>query len=177
MRHCELFALRWDRINFCEKGIQCLINQSYNTQYKHIKETKTGKSRNIWLDERAREIIRTLRDFYQSKNRSVTGNSLVFQKSNGNRYDSTDLNRIWYGEHTEKRKKFMGVARLVAAQELPQYLDAYSTRRTFTSLQINAGHNPYTVADYIGDNIDTVIKHYYQGQRVDGAIPYLGFQA
>ena len=170
MRHGEAFALTWDRIRESEKGVQCVINQSYNSSYHITKETKTGKERTIWLTKRAREIIKELRVFYQSKGRECKGNNLVFQKENGNGFSSAEICGNWY--RNAKNKTPAGVTKLVAEGKLPQYLDAYSTRRTFISLQAQSGQmDSMTVASYIGDNVETIYKHYYQSQRIDGAIP------
>ena len=170
MRHGEAFALTWDRIRESEKGVQCVINRSYNTQYHITKETKTGKERTIWLTKRAREIIKELREFYQSRGRECRGNNLVFQKEQGNGYYSQDIRGVWYINPASRAP--VGVAKLVAEGKLPQYLDAYSTRRTFISLQAQSGGmDSMTVASYIGDNVETIYKHYYQSQRIDGAIP------
>ena len=170
MRHGEAFALTWDRIRESEKGVQCVINRSYNSRYHITKETKTGKERTIWLTKRAREIVKELREFYQSKGRECRGNNLVFQKENGNRYITASILQVWYTAHCNKT--LSGVCKLVAEGKLPQYLDAYSTRRTFISLQAQSRlMDSMTVASYVGDNVETIYKHYYQSQRIDGAIP------
>ena len=169
-RHGEAFALTWDRIRESEKGVQCVINRSYNSNYRITKETKTGKERTIWLTKRASGIIGELRKFYESQERKCNGNNLVFQKENGNGFNTSDIHRSWCYHSSSKAP--VGVVKLVAEGKLDQYLDAYSTRRTFISLQAQSGGmDSMTVASYIGDNVETIYKHYYQSQRIDGAIP------
>lgn len=169
MRHGEAFALRWDKIRITERGVQCVIDLSWSSKWKHTKETKTGKSRTIWLNDKASEIIKTLKEFYESLGRRCVGDSLVFQKESGSRFQCMDITYVWLMHTSYKRLK--GVGKLVKEGKLPQYLDAYSTRRTFCSLQAQAGQDAKTVADYIGDNVETVYEHYYQAKRVEGGIP------
>lgn len=172
MRHGEAFALRWDRVQIKESGVQMAITQNYSTRYKITKGTKTEKPRTIWIDRRAQEIIKTLRDFYESKDRECFGSNLVFQKESGKGFNSYDLTNIWYGQ---KRIGKLGVvSNLVKEGKLPQYLKIYSTRHTFASLQAQNNQDPKTVADYIGDtDVEMVLETYYQSRRVGGAVPYV----
>jgi len=48
---------------------------------------------------------------------------------------------------------------------LRSYIDPYSTRRTFISIEAQSGVDPKTVADIVGDNVETILKHYYQGRE------------
>lgn len=168
MRHGEAFALRWDRIRITDQGIRCVIDLSYSTKYKVTKGTKTEKTRTIWLTKRAGEIIYTLKHFYESKGRECKGNQLVFQKESGKGYITNEIASVWY-YHTSQNI-LTGVGKLVAEGKLPQYLKPYSTRPTFTSLQAQSGVDAKTVATYIGDAVETIYEHYYQSNRVDGAI-------
>jgi integrase len=171
MRHGEAFALRWNRVHITEGGVQVAITQSYSSQYKITKGTKTEKPRTIWIDQRAQEIIKTLRDFYESKNRECKGSNLVFQKELGKGFNSHDLTNIWYGD--KKTGRLGIVSNLVKEGKLPQYLKIYSTRHTFASLQAQNNQDPKTVADYIGDTVEMVLEKYYQSRRVEGAVPAL----
>jgi len=62
------------------------------------------------------------------------------------------------------------IGRLIEEGKLTCYLDMYSTRRTFVSLQINKGVPVTTVAKWVGDNPETILKHYARPD--DEAVPY-----
>lgn len=163
MRHGEAFGLNWS----CLSGdrTEAIIKQSYSSVHKIVKETKTGKVRTIRLSPAAQEIIKELESFYQGIGWKTNGSIPVFRISNGNRFSTNGIGITWYGMACKDKFQPGVVMKLVSEGKLPQYIDAYSTRRTFVSLQAQAGVDARTVADYIGDNVETILKHYYHGRE------------
>lgn len=175
LRHGELSALTWNKINYNDDQLFLLINQNYSEKYKILKGTKNKKIRNIALSKRAGEILIQLKNIYGQLNIANDDHAPIFLNAKGNRINSSNINKTWRGEHCRYDKtdnsssiylKYRGVvSQLVRENKLPTYIEPYSTRRTFTSLQAQKGVDPRTVADYIGDRVETVLEHYYGGRE------------
>jgi integrase len=172
MRHGEAFGLRWGKVRWQvitpeEVFTELLINESYSSRNKLIKDTKNHKTRTIKLNQRAVEILQEIKTAYKDLGISSGNNDFIFLNSQKLPYNSSLLHKSWLGQITKEGKiKSKGkVSELVKEGKLSNYIDAYSTRRTFASLQIQAGVDPRTVADYIGDNVETVLSYYYQGKE------------
>lgn len=164
LRHGEAYGLKWGKVKWSneqEPYTYAYIDTSYHSKQKVFKETKNRKVRNLRLSQRAVEILKQLKAFYESIGRSTNDADLVFQNSQGNPFNTTYFASVWRGS---KRNQGI-VVQLVEERKLEHYIDFYSTRRTFASLQAQAGIDPRTVADYIGDNVETVLKHYYRGRE------------
>lgn len=172
MRHGEAFGLRWGKVRWeviTPEGVftELLINESYSSISKLIKDTKNHKSRTIKLNQRGVEILQEIKAAYKDLGIGTSNNDFIFLNSQKRPYNSFLLEILWLGKITKEGKiKHKGiVTELIKKGKLPNYIDAYSTRRTFASLQIQAGVDPRTVADYIGDNVETVLSYYYQGKE------------
>jgi len=169
MRHGEAFGLTFGKIqgdlSNSEVPIKLVINESYNSKYRVIKETKTKKNRVILLSKRAHEIVKQLYEFYTTLGINVNINTSIFCKENGSNFTTADITSLWLGASTKDKVSYMGmIPRLCVEGKLPFYLKPYSTRSTFVSLQSQRNIDPQTVADYIGDNVETIFKHYYGGR-------------
>lgn len=172
MRHGEAFGLRWGKVRWeviTPQGVftELLINESYSSQCRVIKDTKNHKTRTIKLNQRAVEILQEIKAAYKDLGIGTGNNDFIFLNSNKLPYNSILLQELWVGKITKEGKTNNKgiVTELVKEGKLPNYIEAYSTRRTFASLQIQAGVDPRTVADYIGDNVETVLSYYYQGKE------------
>ncbi|WP_330205505.1 site-specific integrase [Cyanobacterium sp. Dongsha4] len=172
MRHGEAFGLRWGKVRWqviTPEGVftELLINESYSSTCKIIKDTKNHKTRTIKLSQRAVEILQEIKAAYKDLGIGTGNNDFIFLNSQKRPYNTHLLITSWLTQTTKEGKiKRKGiVSELVKEGKLPNYIDAYSTRRTFASLQIQAGVDPRTVADYIGDNVETVLSYYYQGKE------------
>jgi integrase len=167
MRHGEAYGLQWSAVS--EDFSSVLIHKSFSKAIKSLKGTKTGKNRKINLNLKAKRILQELKNFYTDMGMSTTPSSFVFMKENAKPYITTDFVIDWTGASKSSASKITEkigiVPRLVIDGKLNNYIDMYSTRRTFVSLQAQAGVDPKTVADYIGDNVETILKHYYQGKE------------
>jgi hypothetical protein len=76
---------------------------------------------------------------------------------------------VWRGRPDRKLKtkeEFMPgiVTQLVLDGKLNNYIEPYSTRRTFVLLMAQK-YDPKTVANYVGDNVEIILKHYYSGKE------------
>lgn len=156
-RHGEAFALTWGDVSQDFKTIH--ISKSYSGTFKVLKGTKTGKVRTIPLNLRAQQVLKEL------KSDDVSKDTLVFSIAGGGYYSNGNTRQYW-----NPSRKISVIGKLIKEGKLTCYLDMYSTRRTFVSLQINKGVPVTTVAKWIGDNPETVLKHYARPD--DDAVPY-----
>ena len=166
MRHGEAMGLLWqDVLDDCTK---VNINKSYNSQFRKLRNTtKNDKHRVLSLSPRATEILKIIKDKSQSFGLKTKDNNIVFRSHKDTFLSTKNFNRLWVGQSSSpRRKESIGiVSGLVLTDKLPQHLVAYSTRSTFISLQAQAGVDAKTVANYVGDNVETIFKHYYQGKE------------
>jgi len=167
VRHGEAFGLRWNALS--DDLLTALIHKSFSTSIRKLKETKTTKTRKIKLNKEIRAYLQQLKEFYIEMGMPVSPGSYIFMKSNQEPFVTGDISRIWRGRSasdTAKHKEVIGlVPQLVLDGELRSYIDPYSTRRTFISIEAQSGVDPKTVADIVGDNVETILKHYYQGRE------------
>jgi integrase len=154
-RHGEAFALTWGDV--AEDFKKITINKSYNGACHLVKGTKTGKVRTIPVSSRVQEILRTL------KLANITAGSLVFPNEKGKYFNSNMVRQLW-----APLRPVSVIGKLIREKKLTQYCDAYSTRRTFISLQISKGVSVVDVAQWVGDEPETILKHYarYNAQAV-----------
>ena len=171
-RHGEAFALIWKDIEYGKNKqglpeVKINIDESYNGEEKLTKNTKTRKHRKVPATNRVIEILEIL------KPKHPDPNLLVFRNYQNNHLNSDAIQRLWIPileDPDEGIKDISVIGKMIRDGELDYYMDAYSTRRTFTSLQINKGVPVPTVAKWIGDNPETVLKHYARPD--DDAVPY-----
>jgi len=159
VRHGEAFGLKWNAVS--DDMSEVLIHKSYSTAKQILKKTKNEKNRRLRLTQKATDILVRLEKFYKDIGFSVTPSSCVFMNENGKRFTSNVFAPIWRGTATN-----IGiVSQLLIDGKLNNYIDMYSTRRTYISLQAQSGVDPKTVANYVGDNVETILAHYYSGQE------------
>jgi len=173
VRHGETYGLKWGALS--DDFSVITIREAFSSATRVQKNTKNNKIRTIRISPNAQNILIRVKDFYNKLNISTDKNSYVFVKEEGNPFTNADFNFIWRGQNKSKRlKEKIGiVTQLFLDKKLPVYLDMYSTRRTYASLMAHGvflppgqrSPDPATVAEYIGDNVQTVIDHYYSGQE------------
>ena len=146
-RHGEAFALTWGDV--AEDFKRITINKSYDWGCRIVKGTKTGKVRTIPVSSRVQEILRIL------KLANTTAETLVFPNENGKHFNSFTIRGVW-----NPTGAVTVIGKLIREKKLTQYCDAYSTRRTFISLQISKGASVVDVAYWVGDEPETILKHY-----------------
>jgi len=156
-RHGEAFALTWGSVSQDFKTVH--ISKSYSGAFKVLKGTKTGKVRTVPLNLRAQQVLKEL------KPANAGADTLVFSNRNGDYYQGNNARQYW-----DPSYKISVIGKLIKEGALTCYLDMYSTRRTFVSLQINKGVPVTTVAKWVGDNPETILKHYARPD--DEAVPY-----
>jgi len=146
-RHGEAFALTWGDItnNFTFVN----IDESYSGQFKIVKGTKTGKNRLVPLNLRMQEMLKKFKPV------KTLPSDLIFKGKKGGHLNSYSLAYYW---NPEKDTSVIG--NLIKEGKLTTYLDAYSTRRTFASIQISKGASVVDVAYWMGDTPETILKHY-----------------
>lgn len=171
-RHGEAFALVWKDIEYGKNKqglpeVKINIDESYNGEIKLTKNTKTRKHRKVPATGRVVEILEIL------KPEHADPNLLVFRNYEGDHFNTNAICRLWTPKMKDPDKKikdYSVIGKMIADGELDYYMDSYSTRRTFVSIQINKGIPVTTVAKWVGDNPETILKHYARGD--DDAVPF-----
>ena len=173
VRHGEAYGLKWGALTDDFSG--ATIREAFSSGVRVQKSTKNQKIRKIELSPSAQNILIRVRDFYKCMGIGTKNNDYVFVKENGKPFVNADFNMLWRGQSGSKKvKEKIGiVTQLFLDKKLPVYMEMYSTRRTYASLMAQGAFlpkekrnpDPATVAEYIGDNIQTVIDHYYAGQE------------
>ena len=146
-RHGEAFALTWSDIsnNFTHVN----ISESYSSNSRILKGTKTGKTRLTPLNSRMQEMLRNF------KSVDASPGDLIFKQKKGGRLNSRCIAHYW-----NPSGKTSIIGNLIREGKLYKYYDAYSTRRTFVSVQISRGASIVDVAYWVGDDPATILKHY-----------------
>lgn len=171
-RHGEAFALVWKDIEYGKNKqglseVKINIDESYNGEEKLTKNTKTRKHRKVPATPRVVEILEILKPEHPDPN------LLVFRNYEGNHFNTGCIGDLWIPTIEDPVKKIKDrsvIGKMIRNGELDYYMDSYSTRRTFVSIQINKGVPPNVVAKWVGDNVETILKHYARPN--DDAIPY-----
>ena len=154
-RHGEAFALTWGDISADFKKVS--ITKSRN-KYGILKTTKTGKGRIVPLNQKMQKMLQKIRPL------QATAKDLIFPNREGNYFESSSLNHVWCPRYSNSVLK-----KLIDQQLLTRYADSYSTRRTFVTTQIAAKHTLPDVANWVGDTIETISKHY--ARHNEAAVP------
>lgn len=156
-RHGEAFALTWGDVADDFKKIR--INKSYSSRCRIVKCTKTGGVRTIPISTRVQDMLRLL------KPADATAKTLVFTNVKGEYFNSVRIAEMW-----NPTGIISVIGWLISEKKLTQYMDAYSTRRTFISLQISKGVSVVDVAYWVGDKPETILKHY--ARHSEEAVPH-----
>ena len=168
-RHGEAFALTWKDIEYGKNNagmiqVKININKSYSGVLNLTKNTKTRKHRKVPVTDRVVKILEIL------KSEQADPNLLIFRNQNNKHFTTQILRGYWAPNPEDSNKKRSVISGLIEAGEIDYYMDPYSTRRTFVSIQLNKGVPVNTVAMWVGDNPETILKHY--GRPDDDAVPY-----
>ncbi|MDZ8056541.1 MAG: tyrosine-type recombinase/integrase [Aulosira sp. ZfuCHP01] len=151
-RHGEAFALTWSDVN--EDCSEIIISKSCN-YYAVNKGTKNGKRRifRCQQETKLQKLLLSIRP------QNTASSQLIFTSKAGFPMRTHTLFRVW-NKHNMPNKVKIGVVKELAQRGLVPYLNAYSTRHTFATWAIASGHTADKVAYWIGDSIETVLKHY-----------------
>lgn len=157
VRHGEARALSWGDISLDGKNIK--IAQSYskiaNTYNYTMKSTKNGKERTLPLNHRTQTLLKTI------KPECVSSSDPIFMATNGNRVKGELLWRTWLG-YGEVHSIILS---LIEQGKVTQYLPPYATRKTFITHQLQNGIDPKTLAYWVGDEVETIMKYYSDVNR------------
>lgn len=151
-RHGEAFALTWADVN--DECNRISITKSCNLN-AITKGTKNGKRRIFPCQQgsKLQQLLLSIRPEYAPKQQ------LIFTSKDGYPLRTHTLFRFW-NKHRLSNGVKIGVVMELAQKGLIPYLHAYSTRHTFATWAIASGCSPDTVAYWIGDDIQTVLKYY-----------------
>lgn len=174
-RHGEAFALVWKDIEYRKNKeglleVKINIDESYDGKEKLTKNTKTRKHRKVPATARVIEILEIL------KPEHTDPNLLVFRNYEGNHFNTMRMAGNWRPKLTKLKdpksspKDYSVIGKMIRDGEMDYYMEPYSTRRTFATYQINMGVPIPTVAMWMGDTPETILKHYVRPN--DDAVPY-----
>lgn len=131
----EGVALKWKY--FSNDCSEAWIGESYSRR-KVVKSAKMYKARTISLKP---QIAAKIRDM-----KANATSEIVFVSPKGKHIDDHNFSqRIWKPILND-----LGI----------EYRKFYYTRSTFISHALKAGMHPVEVANYVGDSVDTIYKHY-----------------
>lgn len=156
MRMGELFALNWGDVHSDGKFIN--ISKSYSRvrrQGHKLKSSKNGEIRDLPLTPRAQEILKQL------KPDNPDPDSPIFLSTKGKRMTNRAIELSWRGEESKKRTYCKSIlSPLVETGKIRQYLKPHATRATFITQQIKRRIDPKTIAYWVGDTTETIMKYY-----------------
>lgn len=162
-RHGEAFGLRWKDVSF-ERGY-LRFSKSFDKQTHTTKCTKNDTIRMFKLYPPLIKLLLRI----QGANTKVGKNDLVFTLMSGGKYGSDNLDEIWRGRgytYTSKsgertKYSYPGIVTLLAQEgAIGGYLNPYSTRHTFITLQAQAGVDLMLLAAICGNSVDVINRHY-----------------
>jgi integrase len=96
---------------------------------------------------------------------NASPSDLIFKKKKGGHIFSGNIGYYW-----NPKRLTSVIGNLIKKGKLSKYFNPYSTRRTFVSVQISKGASVVDVARWVGDNPETILKHY--ARHNDKAVPY-----
>ncbi|WP_375491940.1 tyrosine recombinase XerC [uncultured Nostoc sp.] len=149
----EAIALQWGHISAdCS---QISFSESYDSQLKIRKGTKTGKSRKFPCNRKVRELLLSIRPVEPQPGQTV------FTSPNGGIINNTRFSTtVWKGGVTSG-KKYNGVLEgLLAEGKIERYRCLYNTRHTFITLMLDEGVTLPTVAKLVGNSPEIILNHY-----------------
>jgi integrase len=145
----EAIALQWQHVS--SDCTQIRFEQSYYSQLKIRKDTKTHKSRNFPCNDGLRQLLLEIKPVSPSPCDSV------FTTPTGKLIDNIKFNRkIWKGDSTHKGI----VSELVRVGLVKRYRYAYNCRHTFITLCLFKGVPVQQVSRWVGSSAATILKHY-----------------
>lgn len=156
MRMGELFALNWGDVHLGGKSIY--IAKSYSRvrrQGHELKSSKNGEVREFRLTPRGQEILQ------QIKPGNADSDSPIFLSVTGKRMTNRAIEVPWRGEKSKNRTPSKSLLLpLIKAGKIRQYLKPYATRATFITQQIKNRIDPKTIAYWVGDTPETIMRYY-----------------
>lgn len=149
----EAIALRWANVAFdCSYVI---FAESYDSQLKIRKTTKTGTTRKFPCNVVLRGLLLSIRPT------SYQPDDLVFTSPTGLSIDNHNFtNRIWKGCREGSRVYQGIVTQLVKEGKVDRYRCPYNTRHTFITMALEAGLTVPQVAKLVGNSPEVTMRHY-----------------
>ena len=157
-RPSEAIALTWSDI----QGGVIKIDKSYSSNLGVLKDTKNHTTRYFPINSLLNTFITNITPPFSINNNNKKNNiinNLVFPGRNGGymRYNYICSN-VWKGKKGDKSEGIM--TQLVNAGEIARYRTLYSLRHTFITTLVNKGVPPAQIAYWVGNSVDTIMKHY-----------------
>ncbi|MBU7586855.1 MAG: tyrosine-type recombinase/integrase [Nostoc sp. TH1S01] len=149
----EAIALQWKHVSLdCS---EITFAESYDGQLKIRKTTKTGASRKFPCNQKLRELLLSVRPVNPSPD------SLVFCSPNGLPIDNGKFtNQAWRGCRSGQKVYKGLVTTLVDEGKVSRYRCPYNTRHTFITCCLEAGVPIVTVAHWVGNSPEVILRHY-----------------
>jgi integrase len=169
MRLGEAFALTWGDIS----GDCTRISISKSCNIGRIKKGTKNNRRRIFPTHDGSRLQQLLLDL-RPEPKLYNPNHLIFTSKSGVAVNTDILQNVW-NERTSRYKskvfRYPGVVKELAAKGKVPYLKPYATRHTFATWAISSGISPDKVALLVGDEVETVLRHYCHPNVVEFECP------
>lgn len=160
----EAIALKWGYV--AQDCSYIIFAESYDSQLKIRKATKTGKVRKFPCNTVLRDLLLTIRPAA-----SYRLDDLVFTSPAGCPIDNHNFtNRVWKGCREGNRVYLGIVTQLVKEGKVDRYRCPYNTRHTFITMALEAGLTIPQVAKLVGNSPEVTMRH-YAGSLLKTEIP------
>ena len=153
MRQGEIFALNWSDIKFSENIIFVQSSLSQIKSNERISGTKTGKCRNILIDNKTIILLRNWKKYQTAFAHRYEGifkntHNLVFTNSTGNFLSATNFSRRYFRP-------------LLKEANLSEKIHFHSLRHTHASMLLARGVNVQVVAERLGHSTVSTTMNIY----------------
>lgn len=160
----EAIALQWGHVS--QDCAYIIFAESYDSQLKIRKTTKTGRVRKFPCNAVLRDLLLSIRPAA-----SYQLDDLVFTSQQGCPIDNHNFtNRVWKGCREGSRVYLGIVTQLVKEGKVDRYRCPYNTRHTFITMALEAGLTVPQVAKLVGNSPEVTMRH-YAGSLLKTEIP------
>lgn len=159
----EAIALRWVDIEPDFKSLT--FRHSFDSQYKILKKTKTGKSRVFPCNPSLQQVLLSV------KSPDAKPSDPVFTRPNGTMiHNSRFITDIWKGRRNGKYHHKGVLTKLIESGKVSHYRSPYHCRHTFITMALTVSLTISQVAYLVGNSPKTILKH-YAGHQLNRDIP------
>lgn len=153
----EAIGLQWKHIS--HDCTQITFSESYDSNLKIRKDTKTGKARRFPCNNTLKELLLSIRP--TDVPLAELAETLVFKSPTGLPINNSKFtNQVWKGCKAGKKTYHGVIPGLVAAGKVERYRPPYNTRHTFITMALEAGMTAPQVAKLVGNSPEVIMRHY-----------------
>jgi integrase len=155
VRNGEAIALQVRDIIWDQSDIKICRSMARTAKGTHMaaRKEKGTKNSNVRFIPMNAFLIQLLTPLIKDKHPT----ELVFTNENGNMIDDNAFQKRVFKPLLKKLK--------ITDRDL------YACRHTFATRAVQSGMKPHEVAYLMGDRLDTIVKNYYHGERIQTSLP------